>query len=454
MSREQEVHPHWSSKPPRMLGLLAASLLGVLLGLSVWIYSSLNPGVFRPAPLSDSHAGIKNCRRCHDPAGPGAETAIKTSADSRKSKKKAKKTKEIEETKTSFDWERLLTGFRAKDVADQTCESCHLQTPHHIEARFKPAPKSANFKKRQERYEKKLSAYQGKTRELRVQGCVSCHRLHTPGKTGTRARADRYTCGYCHGFTSFRLPEKGEKAPTKAALKRLNENDPTGGLVEYLFAFELKLIAHREKIDTTPHPNFRKRYKRRALDFNHRFHLEKLDREYYQKAYPRLARKFFRKDQTNCVFCHKFGRGKTNPVGVSFRRNCGACHNETHLLGLDHSKLRRKLDANIEHPALENCSVCHLTRDGSILKVRFYSGIYKKGKFTHAPHIRRYGCQTCHGGMKYEKFGSDFKVPGARTCEKCHNGQTAFDNCLECHTYHPGEHIIKPRFPDNLRKNE
>jgi hypothetical protein len=58
-------------------------------------------------------------------------------------------------------------------------------------------------------------------------------------------------------------------------------------------------------------------------------------------------------------------------------------------------------------------------------------------RFSHAPHVERLECTSCHKTTERSTLASDVNLPKISTCQTCHGQRTAPGTCVTCHTYHP-----------------
>ena len=396
----------WSPEPRRLWGLGITTGIVLGLGISLGLYSLSRPELLTPGPLSGGHRTIEDCGACH--------ASVSDEKDSAPT---------------------VLPGFHAGTVTDKTCAGCHISTPHHAASRKK---NSTN------RLKRKKAAYKKKLLKANMSSCLSCHRIHV-GSKPEQPMGNQY-CSGCHGFEKFKAAHKkkvSRKKRRKARKKKPEHVESTWDFLPGADFFETleSLRKIQKQASTGRHPRFRNRRRRRALKFNHNLHLQKLDRKFYEDAFPKLADSVYEKGRVSCNFCHKFDKAKKNAVGVNFERNCKACHQEKDLQELDHSILLRNLNQS-KHAAMKNCSACHKVKKKNIVPLKTAARPW--GKFSHRPHTIRMDCSTCHKKIKDAiGLGRSFKTPPSKTCVDCHNGRKAFDTCVGCHGFHPGEHEVK-----------
>lgn len=80
------------------------------------------------------------------------------------------------------------------------------------------------------------------------------------------------------------------------------------------------------------------------------------------------------------------------------------------------------------------CLVCHVARDGLILRPRIPTNWLPRARFDHKPH-RFEACATCHD-MAKSTAADDLVLPPRHVCAECHKEGGAPTNCASCHSYH------------------
>jgi hypothetical protein len=91
------------------------------------------------------------------------------------------------------------------------------------------------------------------------------------------------------------------------------------------------------------------------------------------------------------------------------------------------------------------CSGCHDVKSDKECKLCHYDGVFKKLVpvkkeiyFNHKIHIEKNNktCTDCHKGLDVVKYASDISTssPDMQVCYKCHNNQSANNNCEFCHS--------------------
>ena len=73
--------------------------------------------------------------------------------------------------------------------------------------------------------------------------------------------------------------------------------------------------------------------------------------------------------------------------------------------------------------------------------------------FNHSLHIEDMGteCDACHLGVNSSVSGYDNLLPEMDVCTECHDGDTAGDDCSQCHR-NPDDPLVAPRIIDFLPK--
>jgi len=95
------------------------------------------------------------------------------------------------------------------------------------------------------------------------------------------------------------------------------------------------------------------------------------------------------------------------------------------------------------------CIKCHTVSDAAILRVEKDQKVLSRARFNHRAHlVQRPFCADCHGaipGLLDEAswveeldVAQTWNLPGIDSCRQCHNPQEASNQCITCHTFHPG----------------
>ncbi|BCS54396.1 cytochrome c3 family protein [Geobacter sp. SVR] len=123
-----------------------------------------------------------------------------------------------------------------------------------------------------------------------------------------------------------------------------------------------------------------------------------------------------------CSSCHNAlfktsGNPKVSMVEMEQGKSCGACHNGKKAF------------------SISSCIGCHPVRD-----VVFTIKDAGQTTFSHASHIKMYGCSNCH--TRYYPLGRTkakvtmVEMEAGKSCGACHDGKIAFtvkENCATCH---------------------
>jgi c(7)-type cytochrome triheme protein len=124
----------------------------------------------------------------------------------------------------------------------------------------------------------------------------------------------------------------------------------------------------------------------------------------------------------SCGACHTklyaLGRNKrVSMAAMAKGKSCGACHNANEAF------------------AVSQCEKCHPVRD-----INFKVTNAANVKFSHAMHLGKYSCNSCHTGTFQLRTGNKpvtmSQMKKAKSCGACHDGKTAFTvngNCDSCH---------------------
>ena len=98
----------------------------------------------------------------------------------------------------------------------------------------------------------------------------------------------------------------------------------------------------------------------------------------------------------------------------------------------------------------EPCLQCHVVERATIGRVQKAQAVLRRARFDHRPHVMLRGCLDCHDRIPITDYiGSNRSVgpaldgagihnlPGIATCRECHTRSLAFNECRECHEFHP-----------------
>jgi hypothetical protein len=372
---------------------LAAVALIIAFLWIIGLTTDRNANAFSAGPVSAPHAVFaQKCDTCHKPVIPGA------------------------------GWLPVI-GAR-HNVPDSACESCHQVGPHHADT------------------------------SVGTKSCSSCHLEHIGAMH--LASAPVKGCTQCH-----------------ANLELRNAAVPT-------------VAAHIDSF-TKGHPDFRPlrvaseeiRTSAFGLKFDHSAHL-KAD----------LTGPNGTKTTLHCEACHRLsdmGERGTAMSGhmaeVDYDRSCRSCHSlefdkrvseqaphtdAATVLKFVQEKMATAApgdDASLVKAETivfrDKCALCHTVSGASLLPRaistsfevptvapskqpdRFFSAAI----FSHSAH-GAVQCEECHAQALTSTDGKDLLLPGIKTCQRCHDGQSnpqgalpaghAESGCSLCHTYHEG----------------
>lgn len=96
------------------------------------------------------------------------------------------------------------------------------------------------------------------------------------------------------------------------------------------------------------------------------------------------------------------------------------------------------------------CQSCHVVEKATIKRVQTDQRALARAEFDHGDHVIHARCLDCHSGIPVREFvaaDEDAPVevdraeiqnlPTIATCQSCHSGKAAPDQCTSCHLFHP-----------------
>ncbi|MBM3514912.1 MAG: hypothetical protein FJX59_14545 [Alphaproteobacteria bacterium] len=345
-------------------------------------------------------------------------------------------------------------------VQDGVCLSCHNGVQHHADPNLFPFASFAD------------------------DSCQSCHKEHQGNRTV--ALSNQSFCADCHA----NLPDQAPDSTLRPA-SDFGDNHPD--FRPTVVTDSALQIASRERaMSDTPPP-----VEDSSLDFPHDKHLRSGGVKHPDRGNVQLG----------CADCHEIEAGGSYMLPLSFDRHCHQCHalkfdtflaDRELLHGRPEDMFKQVTDVygavamrggyeEPEAPALIRrrpgtqltpeekkealdwagakantiingrfgrglCDGCHQLFESpasagqtgagwGVEPVTAVNRWFPKAKFSHGSH-RDVECGTCHEA-RLSTASSDVIMPGIKTCQACHGGESAQDRvpstCIFCHGFHDSD---------------